>query len=327
MNSIRRTCLQVALTLALPLWVGAAHAQAAAQAYPSRPIQFYVSFGAGNAGDVVARAVARKMAENMRQPVVIENRPAPLVAASTVAKAKPDGYSLFMAGSGTALTESLFTSLPYDILRDFQHVSTMAAFDFALLTNSGSQFKTLSAILAYAKANPGKLSMATARVGSTSHLAAEILKAAAGVDIVLIPYKSTGEIITAVRGDQVQVAIELVPAILGQVKQNLLQPIAVTSKIRFPGLPNVPTVAESGVAGYEVSSWNGISVPADTPAPVVQRLAQEIAAAVNSPEVRSELIAAGATPLISTPAQMTERMKGDVAKWRVVVEKANIPKQ
>lgn len=169
--------------------------------------------------------------------------------------------------------------------------------------------------------------MATARVGSTSHLAAEILKSAAGVDIVLIPYKSTGEIITAVRGDQVQVAIELVPAIIGQVKQNLLQPIAVTSKIRFPGMPNVPTVAESGVAGYEVSSWNGISVPADTPAAVVQRLAQEIAAAVNSPDVRNELIAAGATPLTSTPAQMTERMKGDVAKWRLVVEKANIPKQ
>lgn len=155
MKTTRRICLQGALMFALPLLGSAAFAQATAQTYPSRPIQFYVSFGAGNAGDVVARAVARKMAENMRQPVVIENRPAPLVAASTVAKAKPDGYSLFMAGSGTALTESLFTSLPYDILRDFQHVSTMAAFDFALLTNPGSQFKTLGALLAFAKANPG----------------------------------------------------------------------------------------------------------------------------------------------------------------------------
>ncbi len=323
MNTNRRTCLQAALLASLPVL----SVSARAQAWPDKPLQLYVAFGAGNAGDLVARAVSRKLAEILRQPVVVDNRPAPLVAASAVAKAKPDGYTMLMSGSGMALTESLFTSLPYDILKDFQHVSTMAGFDFVLLTRPDSPFKSLGAMLAYAKANPGKLNMATARIGSTAHLAAEILKTQAGVDIALVPYKSTGEIITAVRGDQVQVAIELVPGIIGQIKQNLVTPLAVTSKVRFPGMPNVPTVSESGLASYEVSSWNGFSVPAGTPAPVVQRLAEAVAVAVNSTDVRNELVALGASPMNSTPAQMTERMKGDVTKWRVVVEKSNIPKQ
>jgi len=322
-NTNRRTCLQAALLASLPVL----SVSARAQAWPDKPLQLYVAFGAGNAGDLVARAVSRKLAEILRQPVVVDNRPAPLVAASAVAKAKPDGYTMLMSGSGMALTESLFTSLPYDILKDFQHVSTMAGFDFVLLTRPDSPFKSLGAMLAYAKANPGKLNMATARIGSTAHLAAEILKTQAGVDIALVPYKSTGEIITAVRGDQVQVAIELVPGIIGQIKQNLVTPLAVTSKVRFPGMPNVPTVSESGLASYEVSSWNGFSVPAGTPAPVVQRLAEAVAVAVNSTDVRNELVALGASPMNSTPAQMTERMKGDVTKWRVVVEKSNIPKQ
>lgn len=323
MNATRRSCLQAALLTTLPV-LGA---PARAQSWPDKPLQLYVAFGAGNAGDLVARAVSRKLAEILRQPVVVENRPAPLVAASAVAKAKADGYTMLMSGSGMALTESLFTSLPYDILKDFQHVSTMAGFDFVLLTRPESPFKNLAAVLAFAKSNPGKLNMATARIGSTAHLAAEILKSQAGVDIALVPYKSTGEIITAVRGDQVQVAIELVPGIIGQIKQNLVTPLAVTSKARFPGLPNVPTVAESGVAGYEVSSWNGFSMPAGTPASIVQRLADAVATAVNSPDVRNELVALGASPMNSTPAQMTDRMRGDVTKWRLVVEKSNIPKQ
>lgn len=323
MHIDRRTCLQAGLALALPAW----GARAMAQAYPVRPIQFFVSFGAGNAGDVVARIVAKKVGEGLGQALVVENRPAPMVAATTVAKAKPDGYSLFMAGSGTALTHTLFDAPPYDIMKDFSHVSTMAGFDFVLLTAPQSPLKTVADVVAHVKANPGKLNLATARIGSTSHLAAELFKSMTGTDIVLVPYKSTGEIISAVRGDQVQLAIELMPAVLGQVKQGVMRGIAVSARNRFPGLPDVPTVAESGVAGYDVSSWNGISVPADTPPAVVQRLAREIAAAVASPEVREELLKAGATPMSSTPEQMTERMRSDIAKWQVVVTQAKIPRQ
>jgi tripartite-type tricarboxylate transporter receptor subunit TctC len=323
MNISRRTYLQAGLAMALPALVD----RAAAQSYPTRAIQFFVSFGAGNAGDVVARIVAKKLAEGLGQPIVVENRPAPMVAATTVARARPDGYSLFMAGSGTALTHTLFTSPPYDIMNDFAHVSTMAGFDFVLLAAPQAALKTVGDVVAYAKANPGKLNMATARVGSTSHLAAEMFKSMTGIDIVLVPYKATGEIIGAVRGNQVQLAIELVPAILGQVQQNVLRAVAVTARTRFARLPDVPTMAESGVAGYDVSSWNGISVPASTPAAVVQRLAKEIAAAVASPDVREELLKAGATPMASTPEQMTERMRSDIAKWQAVVARANIPRQ
>lgn len=322
MSINRRTCLQAGLASVL-----APMAPAHAQAYPVKPIQLFVAFGAGNAGDLVARIVAKKVADGLGQPIVVENRPAPLVAASTVAKAKPDGYSLLMTGSGMALTQSLFQTLPYDIMKDFTHVSTMAGFDLALVTSPQSPFKTWSDVAVYAKAHPGKLNMGTARIGSTAHLAAEMLKATTGLDIVLVPYKSTGDIINGVRGDQVQLAIELMPAILGQVKQNVLRAMAVTAKSRFPGLPQVPTLMESGVPGYEVSSWNGICVPSGTPAPVVQRLAKEIATAVNLPEIRQELLAAGATPSSSSPDQMADKMRADIARWNTVVTQANIPRQ
>lgn len=323
MDLDRRSCLRAGLALALPALAG----RVAAQDFPAHPLQLFVAFGAGNAGDLVARIVAKKLGTNLGQAVVVENRPAPMVAGNTVAHARPDGYSLFMAGSGTALTQSLFAAPPYDILKDFTQVSTMASFDFVLVAQPGSPFKTVADLVAYAKANPGKLNLATARVGSTSNLAAELLKSMAGVNIVLVPYKSTGEIISAVRGGQVQAAIELLPAIVGQVQQGQLRALAVSSRKRFAGLPAVPTVAESGIAGYDVSSWNGISVPARTPAPVVERLAKEIAAAVNSADVKAELLAVGATPVSSTPRQMAERMESEVARWRAVIARANVPLQ
>lgn len=302
-------------------------ASGAAQSYPSKPIQLYVAFAPGGAGDIVARLVARKMAERMGQPFVIENRPSPVVAALTVAKAKPDGHSVVMAGSGTALTSALFKRLPYDLMGDFRHVSTLASFDLALVSNEKTGFKSVGDLVAYARANPGKLNIGTVRVGSTQNLTAEMFKSMANIDVTIVPFKTTAEVVTAVRANEVQAAIEILPPILAQITGNNVKALAVTSSRRFAGLPQVPTVAESGIAGFEASSWNGLSVPARTPPEVIDCLAREVTLAIASPELQKELQALGMVGESSTPEQMTRRMKNDIAKWRGVIEKAGIPLQ
>jgi tripartite-type tricarboxylate transporter receptor subunit TctC len=267
------------------------------------------------------------MSENLGQPIVIENRPAPMVAVVAVQQAKPDGYTLLMAGSGTALTNALFKSLPYDLMGDFIHVSTLASFDLALLTSPASSLKSVQDVVAYARAHPGKLNIGTVRVGSTQNLAAEMFKAMAGIDAVIVPYRTTGDLLTAVRTKDVQVAFEILPPILSQVKGNVVKPLAVTSNKRFPALPDVPTVTESGIPGFEASSWNGLSVPARTPPEVVARLVKGIQAAVASPEVQKDLERMGMVAKAGTPEEMTRRMSGDIAKWGAVIEKAGIEKQ
>ena len=298
-----------------------------AQSYPAKPIQLYVAFAPGGAGDIVARLVARKMAESMGQPIVIENRPSPVVAPATVARARPDGYTMMIAGSGTALTSALFKSLPYDLLGDFIHVSTLASFDLSLIGGVQAGFNSVADVIAFAKANPGKLNIGTVRIGSTQHLTAELFKSMAGIEAVVVPYKTTSEVISALRAKDVQVAMEILPPILGQITGKNVKALAVTSASRFPGLPDVPTLAESGVAGFEAASWNGISLPANTPQAIVNRLTREIDAAVSSPEVQKELRQAGMVAKASTPEQMSLRMKSDVEKWKSVIEKAGIPRQ
>ena len=298
-----------------------------AQTYPTKPITLYVAYAPGGAGDIVSRAVARKMGESMGQPMIIENRPAPMIAPSTVAKAKPDGYTLVMIGSGTALTQVLFKNVPYDVMGDFQHVSSLASFDLALLTSPDSKFKNVADVIAFAKANPGKLNIGTVRIGSTQHLTAEMFKSMAGIDAVIIPYKSTAEIISALRAKDVHVAFEILPTVLGQVAQKVIKPLAVTSNKRFFGLPDTPTVTENGVPGFEASSWNGFSLPANTPRPIVDYLAKEIDKAVASLEVQKELQVIGMVARSSTPEQMTEHVRSDMAKWKGVIDKANISKQ
>lgn len=311
-------CCALAITLAV------AGATAQAQAYPSRPIQLFVAFAPGGAGDIVARAVAREMSRSLGQPVVIENRPAPLAADTTVARAKPDGHTLMLTGNGTALSTALFKTLPYDLMRDFTHVSTLAFFDLVVMTGSESSFNTIADVLSYAKANPGKLTIGTVRVGSTQNLAAEMFKAMSGIDALIVPYKATADILSALRSKDVQLAVEILPPILGQVSAKSVKPLAMTSAKRSAALPQVPTLAESGVPGFEATGWLGISVPAATPAPIVERLGKELQAAAASPEVQKELKAIGMLPGASTPEQMSQRMKADIAKWQAVIDKAGI---
>ncbi|XAH24197.1 tripartite tricarboxylate transporter substrate-binding protein [Xylophilus sp. GW821-FHT01B05] len=322
----RRTILRSAL--ALPLASSCAWAEAT-DAYPSKPITIFVAFGPGGAGDLVTRRVAQKMSEHIGQSVIIENRPGAGAAAAAVAvaKARPDGYTLLLSGNGTAISSVLFNRLPYDLTRDFRHVSSIASFDLALIVSGQSEFSSVTDVLAYGKAHPGKLSIGTSRIGSTQHLAAEMFKAMAHIDAMSIPYKTSGDMLAGLRSNDIQLAFEILPPILGQIASKAVKPLAVASARRFPGLPEVPTVAESGVPGFDASSWAGISVPAKTPTAIVDRLAKEIQRAVASPDVQESLQAMGYVASSSTPEQMTQRITQDMAKWKAVIDKAGVPKQ
>ncbi|QIL79264.1 tripartite tricarboxylate transporter substrate binding protein [Diaphorobacter sp. HDW4A] len=324
MSDSRRKILRYAVALACAASCMVARADTV---FPSKPMTLYVAFAPGGAGDIVARLVTRKMSESMGQPFVIENRPSPVVAVQTVQRAKPDGYTMMMAGSGTALTSALFKKLPYDLMKDFRHVSSLSTFDLALITVADSSFKSVADVLAYAKAHPGKLNIGTVRVGSTQNLSAEMFKSMTGLDASVVPYKTTAEVISGLRSKDIHVAMEMVPPLLGQIVGGSIRPLAVSSLQRYPGLPNVPTLNESGVKDYESGSWNGVSVPAGTPNEVVNRLASEIGKAVNSPEVQQELLKMGMRPDKSSPELMTRRMQADIDKWHGVIKKANIPLQ
>jgi len=300
---------------------------ASAQSWPAKPLTLFVAFAPGGAGDIVARFLAKKLGERLGQPVIIENRPIPVAAVSAVVRAKPDGHTLVMAGSGTALTSALFTTLPYDLMTDLVHVSTLASFDLTVVTASDTAMNSVADVLAFAKAHPGRLNIATVRLGSTQNLAAELFKSMAGLDAVIVPYRTTAEVITAVRSKDAHIAFEMLPPMLTQITGKAVKAPAVTSGRRFAGLPAVPTLAEAGVPGFEATSWNGISVPAGTPPAIVARLSKEIDAAMASPDVRRELQAAGMDAKGSTPEQMTRRMRDDIAKWRAVIDKAGIPRQ
>ena len=309
--------------------LAAAAAGAAAQGYPTKPVRIVVPFGPGGVADISARAVAQKMGESMGQQVIVENKPSAggILASETVAKAEPDGYTLLFITNGNSVSESLFKSLPYNSVRDFAPVSTVGFFDFVFVVKSDSDIKSMGDLLARMRANPGKFNIGTINPGSGQHLSAELFKSMSGVDAQIITYKSTPEVITAVISGQVQVGLDIVAPVMAQVKGGALRMIAVSSRQRSPILPDVPTAAESGVPGYESESWNGVAAPVKTPPAIVERLNKEVRAAVASPDVKKRLQDLGIDARAGTPEQLRERLVADIAKWRAVIEKANIPRQ
>ena len=298
------------------------------QSYPDRTLTIVVPYGPGGAGDLTARIFAQKMTQLTKASVVILNRPGAgfVNSATTVINAKPDGYTAFLLGNGTAVATQLFKSLPYK-MSDFKHVSTISFFDLALLVNRDSPFKSVADVIAYAKAHPGKLNIGTIATGSTQNLAADLFKSMAGVDMQVVPYDSTSQVVTGLRGGDVQVAFEILPSVIGQISSKMLVALAVTSNKRFSGLPDVPTLAESGLKGYEASSWNGLSLPAGTPDAIVDALSKDVAAVMDSPDVKQKLLILGADARPSTPAEMTQRVKDDTTKWKGVIDSAGIPYQ
>ena len=288
-----------------------------------------VPFAAGGVADITARVLSQKMSETLGQQVLVENRPSAggIVASEAVAKAEPDGHTLLFITNGNAVSATLFRSLPYDTVNDFAPVSTVGFFDLVLVVDTASRIGSVRELIAFARANPSKFNVGTINPGSTQNLAAELFKSMAGVDAQVVPFKATPAVIVALKGNDVQAAFEFLTPVLPQIKGGTLRALAVTSAKRFPGLPDVPTVAESGVPGYQASSWNGVAAPAKTPRPVIERLNREVNAALADPEVRKRLSALGVEVRPGTPEALRELLVSEIAKWRAVIERAKIPKQ
>ena len=302
---------------------------AAAQEFPARTVRIVVPFGPGGVGDLTARTVGQKLSEIWGKPVVIDNKPGAggVVAADTVAKADPDGHTLFLMSNGTAVSQALFKSLPFDAVRDFAPLSTLGYFDVAVVVPEGAPFQTFKELLAFARTHPGKLNIGSINVGSTQNLAAELFKSSAAIDAQVVPFNGTPALINALRGKQVDVGVEILGPLLPQVKANALRVLAVTGERRSVILPEVPTAREMGVSGFVASSWNALAAPARTPRDVLAKLQRDIAVAMESPEVRKRLQELNVDAQSSTTEQLAELLAGDIRRWSAVIAKAQIPRQ
>ncbi|SEU12046.1 tripartite tricarboxylate transporter substrate binding protein [Variovorax sp. OV084] len=325
MRHSRRGFVGLMLTLA----AGLRASPALAAPLSSRPIRLVVPFGAGGVADLVARSVAQKMSESMGQSIVVDNKPGAggVVASDTVAKAPPDGHTLLLMSNGNAVSVGLFKSLPYDTVKDFTPISTLGYFDMAVLAASNSKFKTFTDLVAHAKAHPGQLNIGTINVGSTQNLAGELLKSSLGIDAQVVPFNGTPAVVTALRGGQVDVAVEILSPVLSQIEGKAMRALAVMGDKRSPSLPDVPTVAESGTPGFQVASWNALAAPAKTPPDVIARLNQEARAALASPEVKKRLQSLGVEPRGSTPQEQARLLDSEIQRWSAVIQRAGIPKQ
>jgi tripartite-type tricarboxylate transporter receptor subunit TctC len=300
-------------------------------AFPSKPIKIVVPNAAGGAADITARTIAQKISGPLGQSVVIENKPSAggIVAAQEVARADPDGHTMLLVSSGTAVSAALFKSLPFDTLKDFAPVSQLATFDLAILVAEGGRFKTLKELLDYARSNPGKLNLGTPQIGTTQNLSAELFKSTAGIDFQIVPFNGTPPVITALRGGQLDAMIDILGPVMPQITSHALRPLAVMGRQRAPQLPEVPTVAESGppLGGFDVSSWNGLSVPARTPQAVIARLNREIQAALAQADVQKRFLELNLVAKGGTPQQLEERLTSDIRRWSEVIARAKIQKQ
>src|SRR5207248_3216491 len=296
---------------------------ASAQGYPTRPIRLVVPFPAGGTTDILAREVAQKLTEGLGQAVVVDNRPgaAGNIGSDLVAKSAPDGYTLLMGTVGThAINPSLYSKMPYDHVKDFAPVVLVAGVPNVLVINPTLPFKSVQDLIAYAKANPGKLNFASSGSGTSIHLSGELFKVMAGVQMTHIPYKGSAPALQDLLAGQVQLMFDNLPPSLPQIKAGKLRALAVTSATRAPALPDVPTLAESGLPGFEASSWFGILAPAGTPAPIVAKLNAEVANWLATPEAKEKLLKQGANPAGGTPQDFAKHIAAETAKWAKVVK-------
>jgi tripartite-type tricarboxylate transporter receptor subunit TctC len=304
---------------------------ARAQAFPAKVVRIVVPNAAGGAADLTARTVGQKMADAMGQAVVIDNRPSAggVVAGELVARSAADGYTLLLVSSGTAVSQALFKSLPFDTLKDFEPVSMLATFDLAIVVAEGGRFKSLPELLAYARAQPGKLNIGTPNIGTTQNLAAELFKITAGVEAQVVPFNGTPPVITALRGGQIDAAVDILGPLMPQIAGKALRPLAVLGEKRALQLPEVPTARETGgsLAGFNVTSWNGLAAPANTPEEVVARLNREVNAALALPEVKKRLLDLNLVAQGSTPEQLAKLLDAEVRRWAQVIDRAKIARQ
>jgi tripartite-type tricarboxylate transporter receptor subunit TctC len=334
MPKSRMTRRQVAeMLVATPLAASTAAAwlpaSAAAQAtYPSRPVRFVLPFGAAGVADITSRIAGEKLGDKLGQRFVVENQPGPggIAAARAVLSQPADGYTLGLVTNGTSISAAIYKALPFNPVKEFACISTIGAFDLFFAANAESEFKSLPDFLKAARAQPGKLNVGTINVGGTQNLAAELLKSQAGVNFQIIPYRGTPDVIVALLRNDVQLLVEFYAPIKSTLTEKKIVAIASSGTKRSPFLPDAPTVAEAGVAGYEVTSWNGVFAPVGTPAPILDRLNKAIHEVVAMPDVQQRYAELGIEARASTPEELKARLAGDIAKWAAVIERAGIPK-
>jgi tripartite-type tricarboxylate transporter receptor subunit TctC len=308
----------------------AAAGAALSQNYPTKSIRLIVAFEPGGSTDIIARLVGQKLSERLGHQVIVDNRGGAggTIGTEIAAKATPDGYTLTMGTTSThVIAPVALPNVRYDPIKDFVPLTLVASTPYLLVVNPGVKANTLKDFIALAKSQPGKLNYASAGAGSTTHLAMEMLKQAAGLDIVHVPYKGNGPAGVATLGGQVQALFGSMPAVLPHAKSGKLRPLAVGTARRSPALPDVPTVAENGFPGFEVSLWLGFFAPKGTPAAIVNRLQDELTKIAQSPEMKEQFEKNGADPLTTTPAELIKLMKTELAKYSEVIKKGNIKLQ
>lgn len=307
----------------------AASAFSARANYPERPVRVVLPFGAGGVADVTVRLVTAKLSERMGQQFVIENRPGAgaINAAMAVKQSAPDGHALLLGGNGMALSQSLFKSLPYDLVKDFSNVSVLAQFDLLLATSTSSEITSVAKLLEIAKAQPGKLNFGTVAAGSTQNLAAEMFKSVTGAQAVVVTFRTTPDLVTALMRGDVDVGFDYLAAFSSAVADKKLRIIASGGEKRSPLTPDTPTVVESGFAEYVVTSWNGLSVPTGTPRDIITKLSREINAVLNLPDVQARATQLGMEAVGTTPEGMAKRLQDDIVRWRGVITKLGLQKQ
>ena len=297
-----------------------------AQDYPQRPIRLVVGFTPGGSTDLVGRLVAAKLSERMGQQVVIDNRAGAsgIIAAEIVAKSQPDGYTLLMSGSSISIVGSLYKNSTFDVQRDLEPLALVATTPYVMVVHPSLGLKTVSELIAYAKQRPGKISWGASTPGTVQHLSGEMFKRMAGIDMVFIPYKGTGAMLPDVLGGRLQLAIDNILVLAPHVKLGALNGLAVTTAKRTPILPDVPSLAESGIAGFDTSGWFSMYCAPKTPASIIKKLSIEILAIVNMPDVRDRLLTFGATPLPGTPEDLRRQLAREVPAWRKVIAEAGL---
>lgn len=322
------TCVALSLPLAaMPL---SAWAQTAA-GFPSKPLKIVVPNAAGGAADITARTVGQKLGDALGQPVLIENKASAggIVAGDSVAKAQADGHTLLLISSGTAVSAALFKQLPFDTLGDFTPVSKLASFDLAIAVSEAGRFKSLAELLAFARANPGKLNIGTPQIGTTQNLAAELFKASAGIDFQVVPFNGTPPVINALRGGTIDAMLDILGPLMPQINSKALRPVALLGDKRYALLPDVPTVRESGgtLSSFNVTSWNGLAVPAKTPKDVVAKIHREIQTVLDNPDVKKRLSDLSLNAQGSSPEQAGDLLASEIRRWTDVIARAKIEKQ
>ncbi len=315
----RRQLMQAALSTSTLSWAQAP--------FPSKPVRIIVPFGAGGVADLTARTVGQQLAAQWGQAVVIDNRPGAggMVAGELVAKAEPDGHTLLLMSNGTAVSAGLFKSMPFNPRTDFAPVSLLGLFDIAIVVPETSPHKNLAELMAFGRAHPGMLNMGTINIGSTQHLAAELLRSQANLIAQIVPYNGTPALIQALRGGQIDVAVEILGPLKPQIHAKAMRLLGVMGENRSKDWPQTPVVRElPGLSGFNVSSWNALAAPSKTPKAVIDRLSAEVAKVLSTPEVVQKLASFNVLARHSTPSQLAQLLDADIRRWSEVIQKAGL---